>query len=148
MPKRDSSLYIIDIFIASDKISRYIDKFDTADELLWSEMEWDATMRELEIIGEATNALIKLETIENDKFRKIVDFRNIIIHDYFGIDECEVWDVVQNKIKSFVKELEDIAITKNIYLGDAIKCAKEENHKNTNIINFLNIILQNLKNRR
>ncbi|MEA3498026.1 MAG: HepT-like ribonuclease domain-containing protein, partial [Campylobacterota bacterium] len=104
MFKRDSSLYIIDIFIAHNKISRYTSKFNSADELLWSELEWDATMRELEIIGEATNTLIKLETLDNNKFRKIVDFRNIIIHGYFGIDENEVWDVIQNKISFFIKD--------------------------------------------
>ena len=49
MFKRDSSLYIIDIFIANNKISRYINKFNSADELLWSELEWDATMRKFEI---------------------------------------------------------------------------------------------------
>jgi uncharacterized protein with HEPN domain len=138
MFKRDSSLYIIDIFIANNKISRYVNKFNSADELLWSELEWDATMRELEIIGEATNNLIKLETLDNNKFRKIVDFRNLIIHGYFGIDEDEVWDVVQNKINLFVIELENIVKAKNIYLNDAIQYAKEENYKNTNIINFLN----------
>ena len=129
MFKRDSSLYIIDIFIANNKISRYVNKFNSADELLWSELEWDATMRELEIIGEATNNLIKLETLDNNKFRKIVDFRNLIIHGYFGIDEDEVWDVVQNKINLFVIELENIVKAKNIYLNDAIQYAKEENYK-------------------
>lgn len=145
MFKRDSSLYIIDIFIAHNKISRYTSKFNSADELLWSELEWDATMRELEIIGEATNTLIKLETLDNNKFRKIVDFRNIIIHGYFGIDESEVWDVIQNKISFFIKDLELIIKDKNIYLNDAIECAKEENYKNENIILYLNSIYQNLK---
>ncbi len=138
MSKRDSSLYIIDIFIAINKISRYIKKFNSADELLWSELEWDATMRELEIIGEATNNLIKLETLDNKKFRKIVDFRNLIIHGYFGIDENEVWYVVNNKLHSFIKELERIVVDNNISLNDAIECAKEENYKNKNVILYLN----------
>lgn len=145
MFKRDSSLYIIDIFIAHNKISRYTSKFNTADELLWSELEWDATMRELEIIGEATNYLIKLETLDNNKFRKIVDFRNIIIHGYFGIDENEVWDVIQNKINFFIKDLELIIEDKNIYLGDALECAKEENYKNKNVIAYLNLLLSKFK---
>jgi uncharacterized protein with HEPN domain len=48
---RDVSLYIVDIFIAIDKIKRYTAKFQNSDELLWSEVEWDATIRELEIIS-------------------------------------------------------------------------------------------------
>jgi uncharacterized protein with HEPN domain len=29
---------------------------------------------------------------------KIKDFRNIIAHDYFGIDADEIWDIIQNKL--------------------------------------------------
>ena len=78
MSKRDESLYIVDIFIAIDKINRYTDKFTKADDFKWSELEWDASLRELEIIGEATNKLISLNVLENKKYRKIVDFRNSI----------------------------------------------------------------------
>ena len=31
----------------------------------------------------------------------VVDFRNVIIHEYFGIDRDEVWDVIYNDIKPF-----------------------------------------------
>ena len=97
MSKRDISLYIVDIFIAINKIQRYTQKFSNAQDFKWSELQWDATIRELEIIGEATNNLIKSQILENNKYRKIVDFRNVIIHGYFGIDEDEVWSVVQDK---------------------------------------------------
>ena len=137
MFKRDSSLYIVDIFIASNKISRYTSRFDSVSDFLLSELEWDATIRELEIIGEATNSLIKLEILENSKFRKIVDFRNQIIHGYFGIDENEVWDVVQNGISIFIEELQSIVIDENICLKKAIDCAIEENNKNRHIVQFL-----------
>ena len=69
MSKRDISLYIIDVFIACNKIQRYTKNFSNADDFKWSELEWDATIRELEIIGEATNALIKSEVLENKKYR-------------------------------------------------------------------------------
>jgi uncharacterized protein with HEPN domain len=137
MSKRDMSLYIIDIFIASNKISRYIKRFDLAEDFRWSELEWDATIRELEIIGEATNSLIRYELLDNIKYRKIVDFRNIIVHGYFGIDEIEVWDVVQNKLLIFCDELKSIIIDKNIYINDAIKYAKEENYRNEILVEFL-----------
>jgi len=137
MFKRDESFYLIDIFIARNKISRYIAKFDNAQDLLWSELEWDATIRELEIIGEATNTLIKLELIDNKQFRKIVDFRNLIIHGYFGIDENEVWEVLHNKLDIFIQDLNNIINEKNVYLKDAIEYAKKENHKNANVLEFL-----------
>ena len=86
MSSRNHSLYIVDIFVAMDKIHRYTNKFDNAQDLLNSELEWDATIRELEILGEATNYLLKSNHIDK-KYRRIVDFRNQIIHGYFGIDE-------------------------------------------------------------
>ena len=142
MYKRDESFYFIDIFIANNKISRYISKFDNAQDLLWSELEWDATIRELEIIGEATNTLIKQNIIDNKKFRKIVDFRNLVIHGYFGIDENEVWEILQNKLDIFINDLKIIIKEKNINLTSAINYAKSENSKNINIVHFLDNLTQ------
>lgn len=138
MSKRDISLYIVDIYIAINKIQRYTQKFTSAEELKWSELEWDATIRELEIIGEATNKLIKLEVLKNDKYRKIVDFRNIIAHGYFGIDEDEVWSVIKDKLILFFLELQNLVTEKNIDIKGAISYSKDENFKNKEIVEFLN----------
>lgn len=140
MSKRDISLYIVDIFIAIDKCKRYTSKFTSAEEFRWSELEWDATIRELEIIGEATNKLIKEKILEDEKYRKIVDFRNLIIHGYFGIDEDEVYSVVIEKLPEFFNELSSLVDEKNIYIKDAITFAKEENQKSKEVLNFLNTL--------
>lgn len=145
MSKRDVEFYFIDIFIAIYKIELYTSKFTNSEDLLHSMLEWDATIRELEIIGEATNSLIKLEALENKKYRKIVDFRNIIIHGYFGIDEDEVWSVVTDKLVFFHDELKDIIIEKNLFVNDAISCAKYENIKNQKLVDFLDKLKLKLK---
>ena len=67
MSKRDVEFYFIDIFIAIYKIKLYTSKFTNGEDLLNSMLEWDATIRELEIIGEATNSLIKLKVLDNKK---------------------------------------------------------------------------------
>jgi len=64
MSKRDSTLYIVDIFIAFNKVSRYTEEFQNGEELLDNELHWDRTIRELEIIGKATNHLLKAELIK------------------------------------------------------------------------------------
>jgi uncharacterized protein with HEPN domain len=145
MSKRENSFYFVDIFIAIYKIKLYTSKFQNSEELLDSMLQWDATIRELEIIGEATNMLIRLEVLTNKKYRKIVDFRNIIIHGYFGIDEDEVWSVVTQKLISFEQELKSIIKDKNIYINDAIENAKLENIKHNNIIKYLDSLLFELK---
>ena len=145
MSKRDAEFYFVDIFIAIYKIELYTSKFTNGKELLDSMLEWDATMRELEIIGEATNSLIKLEVLENNKYRKIVDLRNLIIHGYFGIDEDEVWSVVTDKLTPFCEELKSIINEKNIFIKEAINYAKEENIRNIKIIKYLDKLITDLE---
>ena len=60
----------------------------------------DAVIRNLEVIGEAARILpneIKEKTSEIE-WRKIIALRNILIHEYFGVNLKIVWDVVQNKL--------------------------------------------------
>jgi len=133
---RDYRFYLVDIFIAYDKIKRYTQKFDNANDFLYSELEWDATIREFEIIGEATNFLLKNNFLDS-KHRIIVDFRNKIIHGYFGIDEIIVWDVIQNFLPEFINELENIIKNEDINLTDVIKNAKKDFSFNKKVIEFL-----------
>jgi uncharacterized protein with HEPN domain len=137
MSDRQHALYIVDIFIAIDKIYRYTDRFVNAQELLNSELEWDGAIRELEIIGEATNYLLKANQID-EKYRRIVDFRNQIIHGYFGIDESIVFDVIRNKLPHYYDDLLELAKYQENDVLEAIDHAKKENFMNKNVLNFLN----------
>ena len=136
MSNRDVSLYIVDIFIAIDKISRFTCNIKNGAELLSHEMAWDATIRELEIIGEATKTLLNQGLLKSE-YRRIVDFRNQISHGYFGIDEEIVWDVVSRKLPQFRIELVKIVAQEKINLADAIEHAKAENQKNQQVLKFL-----------
>jgi uncharacterized protein with HEPN domain len=102
MSKRDFGFYFVDIFIAISKIKRYSNRFENYDDLLYDEVYWDAVMREFQIIGEATNILLK-ENIIYDEYRDIVDFRNIIVHHYFGINAELIWDIIKNHLDIFYK---------------------------------------------
>lgn len=105
MCKRDKELFLFDILIAILKIKDYAKDFDNAQSLKYDFKSWDAVVREFEIIGEATNNLIKLQYFTNEK-REIVDFRNILIHEYFGIDEDEIWGIIDNFLDSFQSDIE------------------------------------------
>lgn len=142
MSNRDLTLYIVDIFIAIDKISRFTCSAKNGAELLSQEMAWDATIRELEIIGEATKMLLSNGLLKN-KYRRIVNFRNQISHGYFGIDEEIVWDVIERKLPKFKTELLKIVTQEKINLTDAIEYAKAENEKNEQVLKFLTQSLHN-----
>jgi uncharacterized protein with HEPN domain len=111
MPKeasRDFELFIVDAFIAIHKIKLYTASFKDAHELQASSLHWDATMRAFEIIGESLNNLLQNEIFASSSpsyFRKIVNFRNVIAHGYFGISAEEVWDIIVHKIDELDKDL-------------------------------------------
>jgi len=107
MSKRKFELFLFDILIAIEKIKKVSQKFNSANDLLYSFIEWDSVIREFEIIGEATKILINEKFLPNE-YRIIVDFRNLITHKYFGIDEDVVWSVIKTDLPQFEKTILDI----------------------------------------
>jgi len=125
--QRDIDLFIVDVFVALEKIKLYTHLFDHADNFRHSNLHWDATIRQLEILGEALNHLLTDEKFLNyapKYFRKIVNFRNVIVHEYFGIDEEEVWDVVHNKLSLLYEDM--LIIVKEIDISSAALSVLEE----------------------
>ena len=60
-------------------------------------MMFNATLRQLEIIGEASNRL-SLQIIENNPdipWARIIGLRNLVIHQYFGVDDITIWNVIK-----------------------------------------------------
>ncbi len=104
---RVKELFLFDILIAIAKIEETCKNFNDASELKYNYMAWDSVVREFEIIGEATKNLIDTGLFDKSK-REIVNFRNVLIHQYFGIDEEEVFDIAQNKLN----KLKHIVISK------------------------------------
>lgn len=107
MSERIAEIFLFDIYVAILKIDIVLEQYPTLDELETHFMGWDSIMREFEIIGEATNILIK-ELILSNRYRGIVDFRNRIAHHYFGIDPYAVWDVVTRHLPLFKNEIFDL----------------------------------------
>ena len=136
---RDYRLFLIDILISIKKIKIYTRNFNNPAKLKYSMLEWDATIREFEIIGEAANNLIKADIFGEEK-RVIVDFRNILIHKYFGIDEEEVWQIIQN-INELEKEI--LELIKKIDIDDIVSKVEQE-YKNEELLDYLTF-LKNLK---
>jgi uncharacterized protein with HEPN domain len=133
---RDAAFYIVDIFIAYDKIMRYSESFKNGEELLYDEIRWDAVLRELEIIGEAVNRLLNYRLID-DSYRIVVDFRNRIVHGYFGIDPDIVWDVITTHLSRFIESFSILIKQSDISIAEAIVCAKEDFSAHPKTVAFL-----------
>ncbi|MCI0501000.1 MAG: DUF86 domain-containing protein [Epsilonproteobacteria bacterium] len=135
---RNIELFIFDIFIAIQKIKKVSSKFDNVDELLHSFTDWDSVIREFEIVGEASKYLIRNKLVEHSN-QRIVDFRNQIIHEYFGIDQDIVWGIINQKLTFFEQAI--IELIKNIEPSlkqELIESFIEDNHYLDFVIKALN----------
>lgn len=142
MSKREVELFIFDIYVAILKIEYVVKDFSNIQDLLHDFKSWDTVIREFEIIGEATKYLINQDLL-NKNFQIVVDFRNLIIHEYFGIDPHEVDNVIKNDLGNFKKmivglinnintdlkkELIDATIEDNKYLFFMVQALQELNN--------------------
>ncbi len=69
-----------------------------------------ASIRSLEIIGEATKKLSEEFKTQHTiiEWKKIAGTRDKLIHDYYGIDYDIVWDILSSKIKELHQFLRDL----------------------------------------
>jgi uncharacterized protein with HEPN domain len=97
---RDHRQQIDDILTAISYIREYISgmSFDNFSD---DRKTQDAVIRNLEVIGEAARVLPEevKEKMDSIQWYKIVALRNILIHEYFGVNLQLVWDVIQNKLE-------------------------------------------------
>ncbi len=87
-------------------------------------------MREFEVLGEAIKHVLTHEPFNNHvnpEWREIVDFRNIVAHEYFGVDYDEIFQITQHDLLVFEAEfLEFIKKMQNEQLHSAINHVKRE----------------------
>lgn len=96
---RDVRVYLADIAERCDRISRYVADMD---ETAWAsdDLTQDAVVRNLEVIGEAVKRLPMdvREANPDVPWQDIAGLRDILIHEYEGVDFAIVWDVAVNEI--------------------------------------------------
>jgi uncharacterized protein with HEPN domain len=106
---RDESFYLADIQECCEKVLKYTAGY-TLKDLIHDDRTFDAILRNLEIIGEAAKHISE-ETkarYPQVKWRKIGDFRNIVAHEYFGVSDEIVWDVIENEIPPLSEQMKTI----------------------------------------
>jgi uncharacterized protein with HEPN domain len=102
-------------------------------------------MRKLEIIGEATKHLIRGNLLDNE-WQIVVDFRNVIAHEYFGIDSDEIWEVITIYLDKFGDEITKLFENgdKEI-LDDVIKSNLDDFKYSTKTVAFLTGLLEKIE---
>jgi len=118
MSKRGVELYLLDIKDSAKAIFDYVQNINF-EEFLKDRKTRMAVIKEFEIIGEAVGKLPKelRKHYREVKWQDIKDFRNLLTHEYFGIDLEIVWKVIKNDLpvllKTINKILTDIRREKN-----------------------------------
>jgi len=92
------------------KIELYSQEFEYADEFYHDSKSFDATMMQFIVIGETISRLDEDFKKKHNEIPwiKIKNFRNIIAHDYFGIDADEIWDIITNKLIPLKQDIQKL----------------------------------------
>jgi uncharacterized protein with HEPN domain len=92
---KDDRLYLIHIKECIDKIDRY--SANGQAEFFANSMVQDAIVRNLQTLAESTQRLsdkTKQRKPEVD-WRAIAGFRNVVVHDYLGVDLERIWHIIE-----------------------------------------------------
>lgn len=109
MPDQSQELYLQDILESGHAIQEYVKDIEFAD-FTADRMRTSATIREFEIIGEAVGKLsAETKALNPDlPWQDIKDFRNLLIHEYFGIDMQIIWNVIGNELPVLLNGVQQI----------------------------------------
>jgi len=67
--------------------------------------------RELEIIGEATSRILKIDSqIDISDSRRIVDLRNWVIHGYDKVDDVIIWGIISRDLRRLKEQIDKLMI--------------------------------------
>lgn len=103
---RDWRLYVDDMISFAEKVLAYTEGFDQQ-RFETSGLNYDATVRNLELIGEAATRIpvAKREATAHIPWRQIIATRNRLIHGYLGIDNDTLWSIIQDEVPPLLDEL-------------------------------------------
>jgi uncharacterized protein with HEPN domain len=101
--------YLFDIQSSIDSISEYLGSKRDFNDYLNNKLLRRGIERELEIIGEAANRILKIDpTIKIDDASKIVDLRNWVIHGYDKIDNVIIWGIISKQLPHLKKQVDQL----------------------------------------
>jgi uncharacterized protein with HEPN domain len=103
---RDMRLYIDDILDSITKIEKYTKDINENDFLTDTQIQ-DSVLRRLEIMGEAVKSIP--DDFRNKypqiPWKRIAGLRDILIHEYFGVNLRRTWNMVKQDIFDLKQKL-------------------------------------------
>ena len=106
---RDHTIYLRHILDAIRDIESFT-KGVSEEKFGCTKLLQDAVIRNLEIIGEASKRVPKKikDKHKDIEWKKIAGMRDVLIHDYLGVDVEIVWAVIENRLPELKKKITQI----------------------------------------
>lgn len=107
--KHEWRFYIDDMIDFAQKVMVYTEGLDQAG-FEASGMTYDATLRNLELIGEAATHIPDEVRAAHPEipWRMIIATRNQLIHGYLGIDNDTLWSIIQDDVPELLPRLKSL----------------------------------------
>ena len=104
--RKDPRILIDDIFESIEMIQKYVKGFDEK-HFFADKKTQDAVFKRIENMGEAVKRLPQdfKESRKEIPWKKIAGMRNVLIHEYFGIDVKKVWIVAKSDIPELKEKI-------------------------------------------
>jgi uncharacterized protein with HEPN domain len=105
--RRDARCYLWDALKAAEAVQSFL-RGRTYEAFVEDDLLRSAVERQLEIIGEALSQLAKVDPQIADnvaELRRIIAFRNILVHGYAAINYDTVWRLIQDKLPELQSNL-------------------------------------------
>ena len=94
--------------MAIEKIQDFT-KSDTKESFAKDVKTFDAVIRNLEVIGEAAKQIPEdiRSKFTNVPWKEICGLRDVLIHQYFGVESETLWDILQNELPSLKRQIQN-----------------------------------------
>jgi uncharacterized protein with HEPN domain len=108
-PEREWRFYLDDMMDFARRVLDYTNELDQAS-FIADQRTYDATLRNLELIGEAATNLPESVRAAHPEvpWRLVIATRNRLIHAYLGIDDDTIWSIVQDDVPELLEKLKQI----------------------------------------
>lgn len=106
--RREVKKYLFDIQTSIESIFEFLGERRDFYEYQNNKLLRRGIEREIEIIGEAVNRIMKIAPeIRIENARQIVDTRNWVIHGYDKVDDVVIWGIISTHLPKLKKEIEE-----------------------------------------
>ncbi len=104
---REWRFYVSDMIEFAEKVLAYTHEMEQS-RFEQSGLNYDATLRNLELIGEAATHIPEhvRQFAGGIDWRRVVATRNRLIHGYLGIDNDTIWSIIRTDVPLLLHNLE------------------------------------------